>query len=124
MLYPYSLRIPHTLALNSVLSKGPVKTYGFVAEFDCEIEIDYEDPDNWEITGLRFEQTKWNPEFTITPKSDPAFWALIDRALKLEDKEIAAKAVERMYEAWEDRQNQRCDEAHDRYVDSMLETNR
>lgn len=121
--YPYSLRFPYALELHAIIGNRDslllAKQYAFCGvEFDAEIEVDYEDPDNWEITGLRFEQTRWNPEFTVTPKSDPDLWKLIDRALDLDDKAICAKVKEQIIEAYSDRDGERCDAAHDAWVES------
>lgn len=104
MPYPYSLTFPHALELTAITGNtAGIKTYGFVAEFDCELVCDYEDADNWEITGVTITKTRWAPEFTITAQSDPNMWVLISRALGLDDKKIEAIAQERIADALSER---------------------
>lgn len=91
-----SLRIPYALEFNALIgSTNGIKQYAFTGmELDAELVVEYEDSQNWEITGLRFEQSRWNPEFEVTPTSDPDLWKLIERAIDLDDKAIAARVVE------------------------------
>lgn len=120
MPYPFSLRIPYALELYAVTgNQGSLflqPKHSFLgAELDCELVVGYEDTTNWEIEALRFEQTRWNPEFEVTAKSDPDLWKLIDRALDLDDKAVCARVIELINEAYYDRQAMREDAMADRY---------
>ena len=114
-MFPYSLHIPDTLEITT--KTGPAKA-GFVAEFNCQIDVDYEDPDNWEITGVTVEQSRWNDEFSISAKTDPDLWKIVLRALDADWKAIKDKILEWMGEDYSDRRAARCDDAHDAWAES------
>ena len=116
MAYPYTLRFPYAVELTS---KTGAITHGFIAEIDAELVVEYEDTDNWEVVGLRFEQTKYSPEFEVTPKSDPTLWALIERALDLDDKAVCAKVRDQIVEAYCDMRDERGDMEYDLRAERM-----
>lgn len=118
---PYTLRIPYTLELGTKIG---THTWAFVSEFDAELVVDYEDLDNWEITGLRFEQSRWNPEFEVTPKSDPDLWKLIDRSLDLDDKAVAEKVRQQIIDDRMCAESDRGDQMYEAYRERMWEAGR
>ena len=92
-----TLHIPYTLTLVSNLGRDAVLSTikrGFVAEFDCTLDIDYENTRNWEITSITFEQTKYTEEFSVDEKSDPDLWKLIQRAFEYDWKDLGDKVRE------------------------------
>ena len=109
MAYPYTLRVPYTLSLMANVGRdvalNTIKR-GFVAEFDCELVVEYEDTDNWEVDHIRFEQTRWNEEYTVSPTSDPDLWKLVERALEYDWKDLGDKVRELIVEAWYDRRDE------------------
>lgn len=92
-----SLHIPYTLNLMANIGRdaalGTIKR-GFVAEFDTTLDLDYEDTQNWEITSITFEQTRWNDEFSVDEKSDPELWKLVLRAIDYDWKDLGDKVRE------------------------------
>ena len=114
-MYPYSLHIPYSLEITT--KTGPAKA-GFVAEFDCQIDVDYEDDENWEITSVTVEQSRWNDEFSISAKTDPDLWKIVLRSIDADWKAIQEKILEWMGEDYSDRRAARCDDAHDAWVES------
>lgn len=117
-MYPYTIRIPYAPQITTKI--GPHAS-AFVCEIDAELVVDYETPENWEIVGLRFEQTRWNPEFEVTPESDALLWKLIERAIDMDDKAVAAKVEEMICEDYTDRRNA-LDDAADRAYDAWVES--
>lgn len=125
MPYPYTVRFPYALELSAITgTSGMTKTYGFVAEIDAELVVEYTSPEDWEITGLRFEQTKWNPEYEITHETDPDMWKVISRSLDLNDKDIATRVVEQILEDYTSRREERADQAYEDYRERMWEAGR
>ena len=120
-MYPYTLRVPYTLQLTTKI--GPHQS-AFVCEIDAELVVEYEDTQNWEISALRFEQTRWNPEFEVTPESDPDLWKLVERALDMDDKTIAARIVEAGEEERAACKADAADQAYEAYRDRMWEAGR
>ena len=92
-----TLHIPYTLTLVTNLGRDAVLNTikrGFVAEFDCTLDVDYEDTRDWEINSITFEQTQWNDEYSVDEKSDPDLWKLIQRAFEYDWKDLGDKLRE------------------------------
>lgn len=83
----YQLHIHYTLTLVANTGKcsvtGTVKR-GFVSEFDCTIDVDYSDHENFEIISFTFEQTSFGDEFTVDKDSDPDLFKLLMRGVDYE----------------------------------------
>ena len=91
------IHIPYTLTLVTNLGRDAVLNTikrGFVAEFDCTLDVDYADTRNWEITSITFEQTKWNEEYSVDAVSDPDLWTLIQRSFEYDWKDLGDKVRE------------------------------
>lgn len=92
-----SLHIPYTLSLMANTGRdaalGTIKR-GFIAEFDCAVDVEYTDHEEWEITSVTFEQTRWNDEFVVSEKSDPDLWKLVLRAIDYDWKDLGDKVRE------------------------------
>lgn len=110
MNFPYATHIPYTLSLLANIGRdaalGTIRR-GFVAEFDCELTVEYEDAENWEITDVRFEQTRFAGEFVVSAESDPDLWKLIKRGFDYDWKDLSDKIRECVVNAWEDRRSER-----------------
>ena len=121
MPHPFTLTVPYTLSFMANIGRdaafGTIKR-GFMAEFDCSIEVEYTDPDDWEIVGIHFDKTKWADGFGVDSASDPDMWKLVERALEYDWKDLESKIIELMYEDYSDRRAAREDDAHDRWVES------
>ena len=78
-----SLHIPYTLSLVANTGRSPsgLIKRGFVAEFDCQIDVDYTDHEDFEVVSFTFEQTTFNDEFTVTAESDPDLYKLLARGV-------------------------------------------
>jgi len=91
------LHIPYTLSLVSNIGRdaalGTIKR-GFVAEFDCTLDVEYSDTRDWEINSVTFEQTQWTDEFSVDEKSDPDLWKLIQRSIEYDWKDLGDKVRE------------------------------
>lgn len=111
-----TLHIPYTLTLVSNLGRdatlGTIKR-GFVAEFDCTLDLDYTDTRDWEITSITFEQTKYTDEFSVDEKSDPQLWALVQRAFEYDWKDLGDKVREFIIEDHAEYGDGRGDRLHD-----------
>ena len=111
-----TLHIPYTLTLVTNLGRDAVLNTikrGFVAEFDCTLDVDYEDTRNWEITSITFEQTKWNEEYSVDEKSDPDLWTLIQRSFEYDWKDLGDKVREFIVEDHAEYGDGRGDRLHD-----------
>lgn len=92
-----SLHIPYTLSIMANLGRDAVLNTmkrGFVAEFDCTLDVDYTDASDWEVTGITFEQDRWSDEFHVDAKSDPDLWKLIQRGIEYDWKDLGDKVRE------------------------------
>lgn len=80
----YQLHIPYTVALVANTGRcsvtGTVK-HGFVSEFDCQIDVDYNDHEDFEVVSFTFEQTSFGDEFTVDQQSDPDLFKLLMRGV-------------------------------------------
>lgn len=115
MPFPYSLHVPHTMSLLAHLGRdfdGRAKR-GFISEFDCTVDVDYENTENWEISSITIEQSGWNNEFCVTAKSDPYLWKIVNRALDHDWKDLSARINEMIIEARVDRDGDRGDLLND-----------
>lgn len=100
MPFPYSLHVPHTMSLLAHLGRdfdGRAKR-GFISEFDCTVDVDYENTENWEISSITIEQSRWNDEFCVTAKSDPDLWKIVTRALDHDWKDLSSRINEMILE--------------------------
>ena len=102
------LNIPYTLTL---AASGD--TTHIVAELDCELEVTFDDLDNWGIDAVIFSKSLYNPAFTVTPKSDPDLWKLLERTLERDSTSIADKVMEAAIEERMDRLAARADYERD-----------
>ena len=92
----YQLHIPYTLTLvanTGTTAMGQIKR-GFVSEFDCTIDVDYNDHEDFEIISVTFEQSRWADEFHVDAKSDPDLWKLMTRAFDYDWKDLGDKIRE------------------------------
>ena len=113
-----TLHIPYTLEISALIGNtNGVRQFAFCGcEFDAELVVEYTSPEDWEITGLLFTQTRWNPEFEVTGESDPDLWRVIVRGIDLDDKAISSLVVEQIHEDIAARR--------DDYADYLLEQRR
>lgn len=118
--FPYTLHIPYAPQITTKI--GPSE-FAFVCEIDAELTVEYESAENWEIAGLLFTQSRWNPEFEVTPESDPDLWKVIQRAIDA-DKDIASRIVEAGEEERAACKEDAADAAYEAYRDRMWEAGR
>ena len=83
------LRIPCTLSINAMRCKN-----WFVTEIDCDLEVDFDSPEDWAVTAVTFTKYGNTPEFTVDAKSDPLLWQILGRAIEDDDMAIADAVME------------------------------
>lgn len=92
-----SLHIPYSLSLLANTGRDPALgtiKRGFIAEYECVLDVDYTDTQDWEVVSVTFEQTRWNDEFVVSPLSDPDLWKLVVRAMDYDWKDLSDKVRE------------------------------
>lgn len=102
------LNIPYTLTIAAAGDKSH-----FVTEFDCELSIDLTDFEDWFIDEVNFPKSGNTPAFTVTPKSDPDLWKLLERAFEHSSARIADKVIRAAIEERNDRLADRADYERD-----------
>ena len=98
---PY-ITIPYTLNVNMAGNKSHL-----VAQIDCELEVEFDSPDDWGISSVFFEETICNKQFSATPKSDPVLWAVLERAFEESRDKLADRVVEGINEWHRDNAEER-----------------
>jgi len=78
-----SLHIPYTLSLVANTGRTPTGQIkrGFVSEFDCQLDVEYTDHEDFEVVSVTIEQCSFCDEFTVDAESDPELWKLMQRAV-------------------------------------------
>ena len=102
------LNIPYTLTIAAAGDKSH-----FVTEFDCELEVTFDSPEDWYIDAVAFTAYRDQPAFSVTAKSDPDLWKLMERAFEHSSMSISDKVLEAAYEARRDRMADYGDYLHD-----------
>lgn len=102
------LNIPYTLTIAAAASKSQ-----FVTEFDCELEVTFDSPEDWYIDAVLFTAYRDIPAFSVTPKTDPDLWKLMERAFEHSSMSISDKVMEAAAEARNDRLADHADYLHD-----------
>lgn len=127
MPYPHTIHVPHTLSFMANIGRDKAlgtHIRGFVAEFDCSIDVEYSEPADYEIASVTFEQTRFDAEFTVTPKTDPELWAIIKRAFDYDWKGLEAKIAEMIHADIGDRKDDVADQRYEDMRDRHLEMGR
>jgi hypothetical protein len=101
-----SLTIPWTLELwGKHIAQAAEQKSAFIAEFDCELSIDWE-PDyygdgyTYRIDAVTVEWGK--NRHIITPKSDPDMWVILKRGIDNVAEKLRARILEGISESLSD----------------------
>ncbi len=123
----FSLNVPYTLPLMANVGRDPAYgtiKRGFVAEFDCTLNVEYSDADDWEVISVTVEQTRWNEEFSISEKSDPQMWKIIDRSMTYDWKDVSDRVIEMIRADISDRKDDVGDQRYEEMRDRDMEMGR
>jgi len=102
----------------SIVAAGNAQN--FVTEFDCVLDIEVDDSDEYpdfSVESVDFTKSGNSPAFTVSEKSDPDLWKLIERAIDRDQIKIADKVVEYLI----DEKMSRLADRADHYRDMMMD---
>lgn len=107
-----SITIPWTLSLigKTTQPNAAGKKIGLLAEFDCELSINYWGESKYQDYGWELQDYGWELDtitvewstppqtHVITPKSDPVLWEIIMRGWKADELALSDRIIEEIAE--------------------------